>query len=83
MTKAMRQGAQLHYEALEKPTDFCKTLNISDIYIYICDCKRLIFIKLHLFSKIMQLFVISHLQLGISRCKGRELIDMLSDFLDK
>ena len=81
MTKAMRQGAQLHYEALEKPTDFCKTLNISDIYI--CDCKHLIFIKLHLFSEIMQLFVISHLQVGISRCKGRELIDMLSDFLDK
>ena len=76
--EAMLQGAQFHYEALEKPTDFSKTLNISNIYI--CDCKRLIFIKLHLLSEIMQLFVISHLQLGISGCKGRELIDMLSDF---
>ena len=78
----MRQGAQLHYEALEKPTDFCKNIEYQ-WYIYICDCKRLIFIKLHLFSEIMQLFVMSHSQLGISGCKGRELIDMLSDFLDK
>ena len=82
MTKAMRQGAQLRYiRGLGRPTVIRKALKISDIYI--CDCKRLIFIKLHLFSEIMQLFVMSHSQLGISGCKGRELIDMLSDFLDK
>ena len=33
--EAMLQGAQFHYEALEKPTDFRKALNISNIYIYI------------------------------------------------
>ena len=33
--EAMLQGAQFHYEALEKPTAFHKTLNISNIYIYI------------------------------------------------
>ena len=31
----MRQGAQLHYETLEKPTNSRKALNISNIYIYI------------------------------------------------
>ena len=55
--EAMLQGAQFHYEALEKPTAFHKTLNISNIYIYIY-CKRLKFIKLCNFSKIPQLFVI-------------------------
>ena len=58
----MRKGAQLRYvRQLEKPTAFRKTLSISDIYIYIyiyiyiC-CKCLIFIKLHPFLEIRQLF---------------------------
>ena len=57
-TKAMRQGAQLHYETLEKPMDFCKVLNISNIYIYIyiSDSKLLIFNKLYFVSETPQLF---------------------------
>ena len=71
--KAARRGAQLRYvRQLEKPTVFRNALSISDI----C-CKCLIFIKLHPFLGIMQLFVMSHLQVWYLQRKGRELIDMM------
>ena len=53
-TKAMRQGAQLHYETLKKPIAFCKALIISNIYI--SDSKLLIFNKLYFVSETPQLF---------------------------
>ena len=54
--EAMLQGAQFHYEVLEKPTAFHKTLNISNIYNISYKC--FIFSKLCCFSNIPQLFVI-------------------------
>ena len=70
----MRQGTQLRYvRQLEKPTAFRKTLSISDIHAAKC----LIFIKLHPFLEIRQLFVMSHLQVWYLGCKGKELIDMM------
>ena len=41
-------------------------------------CKCLKFSKLHSFSEIRQLFVMSHLQIWYLQRKGRELIDMNS-----